>query len=155
MKKKSSKSNIKKLLRYLKEYKGTYILCFTLLLISQCSIIVYGGLIGKTTDFIIDKDLINAIKTLFFYLIVMIINSLVARLAEYITRKSEVKVANKIAYDTYSKAMELPAYAYEEMSSGEVINRITNDTQNISDSINGLIDLFTYLLLAFVLLIYI
>ena len=51
--------------------------------------------------------------------------------------------------------MKLPAYAYEKMSSGEVINRITNDTENIVGSIDQLMNIASYVISAAVLLIYI
>ena len=38
-------------------------------------------------------------------------------------------------------SVKLPAYAYEEMSSGEIINRITNDTETIVGSIDELMDI--------------
>lgn len=149
------KSSIKKLSKYLKQYKWSYILCTILILISTSSIIIYGGLIGKSTDYIIAKDINSAIRVLLLYFATILIIGGISRLSEYITRKNEAIISTEIAYDTYEKAMELNAYAYENMSSGEVINRITADTQNISTNINGIIDTLIYLILSGILTIYI
>lgn len=149
------KSSIKKISKYLKQYKWSYILCTILILISTSSIIIYGGLIGKSTDYIIAKDINGAIRVLLLYFATIIIIGGISRLSEYITRKNEAIISTQIAYDTYEKAMELNAYAYENMSSGEVINRITTDTQNISTNINGIIDTLIYLILSGILTIYI
>lgn len=149
------KSSIKKLSKYLKKYKWSYLLCTILILISTSSIIIYGGLIGKSTDYIIAKDMNNAIRILLLYFTSIIIIGGISRLSEYITRKNETIISTEIAYDTYEKAMELNAYAYESMSSGEVINRITTDTQTISANINGIIDTLIYFLLSGLLTIYI
>ncbi|UKI28829.1 MAG: hypothetical protein L6V78_00100 [Clostridium sp.] len=40
------------------------------------------------------------------------------------------------------KALDLPASEYEELSSGEVINRITNDTNTLSSSFSNILKMF-------------
>ncbi len=153
--KKQKKKNLGKILVYFKDYKFIYILCFLIMLITDFGIVIYGGLIGDATQSLINKKIDNAVKLLILYFIIVIVNNLLNRFREYLSRKSQIKISRKIGYDTYNKAMKLPAYAYEEMSSGEIINRITNDTETIVGSIDELMDILAYVFAASVLLIYI
>ena len=153
--KKQKKKNLSKMLVYFKDYKFIYILCFLIMLITDFGIVIYGGLIGDATQSLINKKIDNAVKLLVLYFIIVIVNNLLNRFREYLSRKSQIKISRKIGYDTYNKAMKLPAYAYEEMSSGEIINRITNDTETIVGSIDELMDILAYVFAASVLLIYI
>ena len=153
--KKQKKKNLSKILVYFKDYKYIYILCFFIMLITDFGIVIYGGLIGDATQSLINKKIDNAVKLLVLYFIIVIVNNLLNRFREYLSRKSQIKISRKIGYYTYNKAMKLPAYAYEEMSSGEIINRITNDTETIVGSIDELMDILAYVFAASVLLIYI
>ena len=46
-------------------------------------------------------------------------------------QKLESKLSRKLGYFTYLKTLNLPAKAFEEKSSGEIINRITNDADTL------------------------
>ena len=49
----------------------------------------------------------------------------------------------------------MPAYAYEKTSSGEIINRITQDTDTLNFAFSQLISMFSSLVGSFILIIYI
>ena len=148
-------SNLKKLSVYFKEYKKLYIILFIALLISEAGVIFYGGLIGQATQELINKNIKTAIILLIIYGIISLINNIIYRLVNYVSNKIQIKISRKIGFDTYIKSMKLPAYAYEDMSSGEIINRINNDTETIVGKIDELMSILSYFVMAIVLLIYI
>lgn len=61
----------------------------------------------------------------------------------------------KITYEVFEKIGLLPARAYEEKSSGELINRITQDSTNIVSNLNSIIWLLSDLIAVLVISIYI
>ena len=65
---------------------------------------------------------------------------------------SRVKEENS---ETYKKALNLPAVAYEKNSSGEIINRITNDADTLSFSFGRLLKMVSSLIASFIIIIYI
>ena len=69
--------------------------------------------------------------------------------------KLESKLTRSIGYEAYSKALSMPAYAYEKMSSGEIINRITTDSDALSFTFRKLISAFGEIVAAFILLFYV
>lgn len=154
-KKKQKKNNIIKTLPYFKKYKLLYIICFLMMLLTDLGTIIYGGIIGEVTQSLISGKIKKALLLLLIYIAVEIISNIINRIREYLSNKNQIIISRKIGFDTYDKAMKLPAYAYEKMSSGEVINRITNDTENIVGSIDQLMNIASYVISAAVLLIYI
>ena len=69
--------------------------------------------------------------------------------------KLESRLTRRIGYEAYSKALSLPAYAYEKMASGEIINRITTDSDALSFTLRRLISAFGEIIAAFILIFYI
>jgi ATP-binding cassette subfamily B protein len=61
----------------------------------------------------------------------------------------------KIGYAVYEKVGLLPARAFEEKSSGEFINRITNDSSTIADSFRQILRITISLLTCAIVFIYI
>ena len=153
--KKQKKKNLSKILVYFKDYKYIYILCFLIMLITDFGIVIYGGLIGDATQSLINKKVDNAVKLLVLYFIIVIVNNLLNRFREYLSRKSQIKISRKIGYDTYNKAMKLPAYAYEEMSSGEIINRITSDADTLSFAFGRLLNMISSLVASIIVIVYV
>lgn len=154
-KKKRKKNNIIKILPYFKKYKLLYIICFLMMLLTDLGTIIYGGIIGEVTQSLISGKIKQALLLLLIYIIIEIISNIINRIREYLSNKNQIIISRKIGLDTYDKAMKLPVYAYEKMSSGKVINRITNDTENIVGSIDQLMNIASYIISAAVLLIYI
>lgn len=154
-KKKRKKNNIIKILPYFKKYKLLYIICFLMMLLTDLGTIIYGGIIGEVTQSLISGKIKKALLLLLIYITIEIISNIINRIREYLSNKNQIIISRKIGFDTYDKAMKLPAYVYEKMSSGEVINRITNDTENIVGSIDQLMNIASYVISAAVLLIYI
>ncbi|UKI58845.1 MAG: hypothetical protein L6V81_05720 [Clostridium sp.] len=76
--------------------------------------------------------------------------------AKSILSKLESVLTRKLEFYTYQKALNLPAVAFEKMSSGEIINRITNDANTLSFCIFlRLLNMVTVFVTSMVLLVYI
>ena len=60
--------------------------------------------------------------------------------ANSVLYKEESKLTRKLGFNNYKKALNLPAEAYEKLSSGVVINRITNDADTLSFTFGRILD---------------
>ena len=67
----------------------------------------------------------------------------------------ENKLSRKLSYFTYKKSLNFPAYGYEKMSSGEVINRVVIDADSLSFAFGRLLELFSSIVGSVIIMIYI
>lgn len=67
----------------------------------------------------------------------------------------EASLTVKLSFLTYKKSLDLPSVAYEEKSSGEIINRVTNDAEALSSVFNQLLRTLSSLVGSILILFYI
>ncbi len=156
MKKSKKKNEFIPLLTFLKEDKLKLIIAVIAYIIVAVSETLTGYLNGATVEAITNLNLKLAINYLLIYFFINIIaNAILNNCASTMLLKIESRITRKLSYNTYTKALNLPAVAYEEKSSGEIINRIVSDADSLSFIIGRLLNMFTYLLGTIVIFIYI
>ncbi len=142
--------------KLIKEEKVRLILASILILLSGLAEIATGYLNGAAVEAITNMALKQAIIYLLIYLVIeLLMHALASNVANSMLEQVESKLTRKLGYFTYQKALDLPAYAYEEKTSGEVINRITNDADSLSFSFGHLLNVISSLIASFVVIIYI
>lgn len=142
--------------KLVKEDKCKFIIATSLIIISNFLGVVSGYLIGEATQYLTDTKYAMSI----LYLVIYVIFNSVEDVGLYNTGSCmleliESKVSRKLGYFTYKKAINLPAYAYEKTSSGEVINRIVNDADTLSFAFSRLVALISSLTASLIVLVYI
>ena len=146
----------KPLLKYLKNSKGKLIIASTLIVITAIIGMSYGILIGLAIEALTNMDLRWGIIYLLICLgVAVIFRDLLFHIAFVMLRKIEAKVSAELLKDVYNKVLDLPAYAFEIKTSGELINRLTNDTASISDTFNRILDTFVSILTGLIILVFI
>lgn len=146
----------KPLLKFIKEEKKKIIIASILIFICGLTEIFTGYLNGAAIESITNLDVLKSILYLIIYLLISITFGGCIRIyAGVMLDKIENTLSRKIGYFTYKKALDLPSYAYEKKSSGEIINRITNDSNTLSSSFEQLINTVSSLIGSFVIIIYI
>ena len=148
-------NDFKPLLNLLKKEKNKFIFFCIVLFIIQAGSILEGYLNGAAVESITKLNLKSALMYLGIYFIYSICYAIFYHLSENGLVKLESKLTRKIGYETYSKALSMPAYAYEKMSSGEIINRITSDSEALSFTFRKLIIAVGDFVAAFILIFYI
>lgn len=147
---------IKPLMKLIKEEKGKIIFASALILISGLTEIFYGYLNGLAVEEITKLNLNRALIILGIYFIFDVFIGVVLDVsANSILYRVESKLTRKLGFNTYVKALNLPAYAYEEKSSGEIINRITNDADSLSFMFGRILNVISSLIGSFVIIIYV
>ena len=142
--------------KYIKNEKKEIIVAFTLIFISSMIGLTYGYLIGKAIELITNLELKASIIYLLIYFLVCVIgNIILSNIGSYIFKKVKLKIVNSINKDTYEKMLNLPTYVFEEKSSGEILNRITNDASTITDTFQQILNILIRLLGSIIVFVYI
>ena len=142
--------------KLIKEEKVKLIVASSLILIAGIAEIATGYLNGAAVESITNMALKNAVIYLLIYLgIELLSHAIIENYAGAMLEKIESKLTRKLGYYTYEKALNMPSYAYEEKTSGEVINRITTDADSLSFSFGHLLSAVSSLIGSLVVIIYI
>lgn len=145
----------KPIFNYFKQYKMMLIISCIVIFFTNLSYIFAGYLNGSAIESVMNSALKASITYLLIYFTLNIVVDFISRLVYFSLSKIQIKVSRQIGFDTYKKVMSLPSYAFEEMSSGEIINRLTNDTETIVGSIDHIINILSRIISSFIILIYI
>jgi len=149
------KSVIKFLWEYLKEYKYQYIFGGIIVIIASLLGVLSGYLNGISVEKITTLEFKLAILVLIIYFFCNLIKSLFRKISNVIFQKVSNNCMEKITYTVFEKVGLLPAKAFEEKSSGELINRVTSDSTNIVSNLNSLIWIGSDIIAVIVISIYI
>ena len=142
--------------KLIKEEKVKLIIASTLILIAGIAEIATGYLNGAAVESITNLALKNAVIYLLIYLgIELLSHALIENYAGGMLERIESKLSRKLGYFTYEKALNMPAYAYEEKTSGEITNRIINDADSLSFVFNHLLQAISSLIGSLVVIVYI
>lgn len=153
------KKNLKEfipLIKLVKEDLKKIILASIVIFISGITDIFTGYLNGKVVEAITNLDIKKALIFLGVYFVLEItMDGIILHKANSVLYKEESKLTRKLGFNTYKKALNLPAEAYEKLSSGEVINRITNDADTLSFTFGRILKMVSSLIASSIVLIYI
>ena len=149
-------SEFNPLYRLLGKDKIKLIIASSLLFISGLTEIMTGYLNGKAIDAITKLEIIDSIIYLgIYFLLGITLGGVIHHIANSILFKVESSLSRKLGFFTYKKALDLPAVAYEKQSSGEIINRITSDTDSLSSVFEELLYMISSLIGSLIIIIYV
>ena len=146
----------KPIINLLKNEKWKFVLFSIILLFIESTSILSGYLNGVAVE---EITKFNLNKSLFYlgiyFLYTLLFSGIMSIIASNGLIKLESKLTRSIGFEAYSKALNLPAFAYEKMSSGEIINRITTDSDALSFTFRKLIVALGEIVAAIILIFYI
>ncbi|MBQ4583736.1 MAG: ABC transporter ATP-binding protein [Bacilli bacterium] len=146
----------KPLIKLIDKDKYKLIIASILIFISGIFGIFTGYLNGAAVEAITKLHVKMALIYLGIYFVIEIsFCGAIQHIATSMLHKVESALTRKLGYFTYKKALNLPAAAFEKMSSGEIINRITNDADSISFAFGRLLNMFSSLVAAIIIIFYI
>ena len=146
----------KPLWNFVKEDRGKFIFAAILIFMVEISSVFTGYLNGMAVESITKLMIKESLLYLGIYFILrLFFDGYISTTSSAMLQKIESKLTRKLGFFTYKKALDLPAYAFEKTSSGEIINRITNDADTLSFAFGQLITMFSSLVGSLILIIYI
>lgn len=151
---------LKEMTRFFKKYCGRekklFIKSFVFLFTTSMTGTLYGYLIGLAIDKARVSSFGLAVAVLLLIYIINFVDSLIFdRYGRIYMEKCANNIMEKIGCAVYEKVGLLPARAFEEKSSGEFINRITNDSSTIADSFRQILRIIISLFTCAIVFIYI
>ena len=146
----------KPLIKFIKEDKYKLIIASFLCVLSGLNDILAGYLNGSVVEFITKMNLKMAIIYLLIYLVLeLTVSGFILHIANSMLYKFECRLSRKLSYFTYKKSLNLPAEAFEKHSSGEIINRITSDSDTLSNTFGYIVELFVAIVGAIIIMVYV
>ena len=151
---------LKEMIRFFKKYCGgqkkLFIKSFVFLFTTSMTGTLYGYLIGLAIDKARISSFGLAVAVLLLIYIINFVDSLILdRYGRIYMERCANNIMEKIGCAVYEKVGLLPARAFEEKSSGEFINRITNDSSTIADSFRQILRITISLLTCAIVFVYI
>lgn len=154
--KKKTFNELKKIYVFAKQDKWKIFAAFICILISSIFSISNGYLQGEVTESIIALNIKSALLFLGIYFILAVVfSNVISNIGVMIASKIESNLSRRLSVMVYKKTLNLPSYAFEEKTSGELINRITSDTETLSNTFNGIIQILINSIGCIIILIYI
>lgn len=148
---KDFKGTMKKLLQHLKPYKVAMIFVVIFAIGSAAFTIVGPKILGNaTTD--IFKGLVNKVSgtgkgidfdsissTLIMLAVLYVISAVFSFVQTFVTSDISQKVSYKLRKDISQKINKLPLKYFDKSTHGEVLSRVTNDVDAISQNLNQIL----------------
>lgn len=146
----------KPLIKLIGEDKIRLVFASILIFLSGIAEICTGYLNGAAVESITSYELKKALLYLGIYFIIeLTLDGYFIHLANSILYKIESKLTRKLGFNTYRKALNLPAIAYEKYTSGEIINRITYDADTLSFAFGRLLNMVSSIVASIIIIIYV
>ncbi len=146
----------KPLWNFIKEDRIKIIIAGVIILITEIANTLGGYLNGIVVESITKLEIRKALTYLGIYLSInIVIDAWLYMKSFAMLQKVENKTSRKLSFSTYKKALDLPSYAYEKTSSGEIINRITSDADSLSYVVGRIIQTVSSIIGAIIILIYV
>lgn len=144
---KDFKGTMKKLFAYMKAYRLSIIIVFIFAIISSAFTVVGPKILGKATTKLFE-GLISKVSSkgeidfgyIGNFLIILIIlygiSALFSFLQNYIMSSVAQKVSYKLRKEISEKINRMPLKAFDKTTHGEVLSRVTNDVDTVSQTLN-------------------
>ncbi len=146
----------KPLWNYIKEDKVKVIIATIIIFIVGLSNTLTGYLNGNVVESISKLKVKEAFIYLGIYFIIeLLIDGYLNIKGWSLLQQVENRVSRSLSFNTYKKALNIPAYGYEKTSSGEIINRVTYDADTLSFSFGHLIEMISRIIGALIILVYV
>lgn len=142
--------------RFIKEDRKKIILLIAILFASSLASLFTGYLIGYSLESTTERKLSKAIISLVLYFLnSVLIDHGLGLYARKELEKVESKISKNLSYEAYSKVLNLPANAFEDVTSGEIINRVTSDANSLSFVFGRVVRIVSAIITTFILFFYI
>ena len=142
-----SKTVLRRLLSYVRPYTG-YVLGALVSAVINVSLTLYGPiLIGRAVDKIVSQgavDFAGIIPIIITFAVTIIVSAVFQWLLAYCTNKMTYKTVRDLRMQAYRKINRLPLKYIDGHAHGDMISRIVNDVDQVSDGLlQGVTQLFT------------
>ncbi len=147
--------NLNVILKYFREYKYKLIIYSIILFLANVSFIFTGYLVGNATELVTKGKVYEGVISLLMFFAICIVSNAIIYIIYYLFNKLQTVISRKIGMDVYNKTLRLPARAFEDISSGKIINRVTSDSENLVGLSQRIVEMIARVVSALLILVYI
>lgn len=141
---------------YMKDQKRKIILTLILFFISSLLGITCGYFSGAAVEAITNANLkLFLIMMICYFASEFLGRFVLEQPSKLMMNHIELLLIQRLGCDLFTKTSLLPAKAFEEKSSGELINRITGDTETVVDLLETILKIMIELFASFLVLFYV
>ena len=133
-KKKFTREGIQKALsifRFVKPYRGMYIIGFVFLILSAATTMSFGLLIGQITSVIQGKSAFTLNQVVLFFVGVLVAQAIFSFFRIYFFSQVSERAMADLRRETYAKIITLPISFFEQRRVGELTSRISSDVSQL------------------------
>lgn len=146
----------KPLIKLIGKDKNRLIIASSIIFIHGICEIFTGYLNGAAVEAITNMEIKKSLIYLIIYLTMeLTIDGAFIHIANSMLHKVESSLTRKLGFYTYKKSLDLPAVAFEQKSSGEIINRVTNDADSLSFAFGRLLSMFSSIVASIIIIVYV
>ncbi len=153
---------LKRLLKYAKGYRLILFIAFIGAILYASSILLAPKIIGEAIDYFIDKgsfDMDRFLEVIYMLLIIVICGAIFGFIMDYLLNKVTYSMVLDLRRDAFRKVLKVKIKYLDEMSEGDLLQRIINDTNQVSDgllqgfkqSLMGVITIIVTLIMMFII----
>lgn len=144
------------LIKLIKEDKKKLIIASIIIFASGICEIFTGYLNGRAVEEITKLNVFSSLIYLGIYFILEVtMDGVLLHKANSMLYTIESALTRKLGFYTYKKTLNLPAIAFEKTSSGEIINRITNDADTLSFAFGRILNVISSLVASLIVIVYV
>lgn len=136
---------IRRIWRYLGAYQKHFVFVLSAMIVTSLLNLALPWLFAYALDeYILTFDFVGAYRIGAMMLIIAVINSLIGFLGRYLTLIISQETVARIRKDAFDKLQTLPVKYYDQNQAGDIVSRITNDVDLISNVLASfLVQVFT------------
>ncbi|MBQ9267054.1 MAG: hypothetical protein IJ217_02065 [Clostridia bacterium] len=135
---KDTKGTLKRLLKYIEKDKKKLVVVFLLVIVSSLTSILSTSILKPIVDdYIAPKDWPGLIRMIGLMILLAVIGALATLVQNRIMLKISQTTVRDLRRDVFNQLVKLPIRYYDTHSSGELMSRITNDLQNVTDILSS------------------
>ena len=146
-------NNFKILWHYLKDDKFKLFLYVLLAMLTYLPTILAAFFWGKALEYLLLKQMKEFILFLGLWEALYIVFYAILQIPrDYVYNYLELKFMKNVSTDLYKKMVDLPSIAFEEMGSGEFINRLYTDPERVMELLAKLIKVICKIIVVFIVI---
>ncbi|MCK5848173.1 MAG: ABC transporter ATP-binding protein [Caldisericia bacterium] len=135
---KNSSATLKRLWKYLLLMKWQLLLVFIMIIMASGAVVAGPYLIGIAIDkYIIPKDYTGLSTLLLIMIIVYFSRSFFFWAQNYVMIAIAQNTVEEMRNDVFKKLQSLPISYFDQHSRGDIMSRVTNDVENVSNILNS------------------
>ena len=136
---------VKRLTKYLLQYKWMLVLIISMVILSSAMALLGPYLIGMAIDdFIVSKETAGLLQLIGWLIIIYILHSVSIFLQNFWMVGVAQKTVFTLRKELFEQFHQLPISFFDSRQQGELMSRVTNDIDNINNTLNdSVIQIFT------------